>query len=199
MRKLIFTILTALAIVVPAIAQNLPDSYASSWPYIAYASRNGPFYNYQGPTGLAISTNLNGGTYHIAFPSTNYPNLAYDIVSFAVQTNSSGQYYLSESSDPYWGNTKQTSERATTVTNEFVTGQYVLLSNARSIVSVTVSATTANNSGVMYSNAVSGLIRNFRVGPTAGTNTITIFCEPGSMFAVTNGTVIANTSEINYQ
>jgi hypothetical protein len=83
-------------------------------------------------------------------------------------------------------------------TNELVTGKFVLLPNSRSTVTVTVSATTSSNSGLTYSNSVTGQIRNYTVGPTAGTNTITIVCNPNSLVAVTNATVVQNTSEIQF-
>lgn len=210
MRKLILTILAAAGLASAAFAQALPDLYQSTWPYREYSTAGGPLYSYQGPTGYAISTNQNGGIFHLAFPSTNNAAFAYDILTLTVATNGSGNYTEVLSSDPYWGTLQigggsgvsqpTNTATASVITNEFVTGQYVLLRNQRSIVSVTLANATASTGGIRYSNAVTGIIRTQLVGAgDTQTNLATIFCEPNSMVAVTNATVIVNTSEINYQ
>lgn len=84
-----------------------------------------------------------------------------------------------------------------TVTNDAVSGAWNLLRGQRGTFTVSIIG-TAVPSGLQYSNAVSGQIRTFQ-GGLGDTNTITIRFQPNSMIAVTNATVIPNTTEINYE
>lgn len=223
MRKLILTTLASLTVMAYAFAQpaqwpnqnngnSLPDLYQSSWPYVIYSTAN------------STTTNNAQGTFHIAFPSTNFPNLIHDILTINVSTNSSGGLYEIWTVDTaYWqtwtigtqtnpvsiystnstflGNTtisgtySTNSTKFSEVTTDFTTGVWYVLGNRRAIVTVTLSPTTAAG-GLWYSNAVSGSIVKY-LG--VGTNTFTVAMQPNSQFTATNATVQPSTSDIVYQ
>jgi hypothetical protein len=84
------------------------------------------------------------------------------------------------------------------VTNDFVTGQLVLIRNQRATVQVTIAGTTATGSGILYSNAANGKVRTFLCG-SGQTNTITLRVQPNSLVAVTNAAVMPDTSSIVYE
>ena len=85
------------------------------------------------------------------------------------------------------------------ITNDFVAGGVNLIRNQRAIVTVTVIGSGSAAGGVWYSNAVTGVTRTYFTGFGTVTNTVTFCAQPNSQFAITNCTIIPNTSEIDYQ
>jgi hypothetical protein len=88
----------------------------------------------------------------------------------------------------------------TSVTNDFVAGGWNLLRNQRAEVMVSVYAGTASSCGIIYSNAVTGQTKIIYASTLATTtNQLSFVGQPNSQFAVTNCTILPNTSEIDYE
>ena len=86
------------------------------------------------------------------------------------------------------------------VTNDFVAGGWNLLRNQRAEVMVSVYAGTASSCGIIYSNAVTGQTKIIYASTLATTtNQLSFVGQPNSQFAVTNCTILPNTSEIDYE
>lgn len=79
-------------------------------------------------------------------------------------------------------------------TNELVSGQWNIVPNQRARVSVTL-VPTISTGGIVYSNALTGQLRT-NYWASGVTNTVELFLQPNSQYAVTNATVVPNTTEI---